>query len=200
MDLSLVAKKLGISWYTPLGNLTDFSRKYLTAWVLGHEKVKRPQWDEYFMSMAVLAATRSHDAQWQVGAVLVKDNYVLGTGYNAFPKDMPDHDIPNTRPLKYPWIIHAEVNALYNSNTADTEGATCYVNSYPCLECMKALKQKGIRNYVVTKGEYAMLKAYTDDAKATYYALCDWGKIDIREMDLSPDTFTRALAILEKTK
>ena len=172
---------------------------WLLKWMKSHVEIDRPNWDEYFMTMAILAATRSQDAQWQAGAVLVKDRKVLGTGYNSFPRGMPDKILPNTRPFKYDWVIHSEANALYNAGETSVDGATCYTNGYPCLECMKACYQKGVKNFVVTKGKATMLDSYTDQQRAVYDYLIQFGQIKIREIQITKGTLKRTLAILEKS-
>lgn len=155
-------------------------------------------WDEYFLIMAILASTRSRDAQSQVGAVLVKNKLVIGTGYNSFPKHMPDTKIPNTRPYKYPWVIHAEVNALYNTTT-DPSKSICYVTANPCLECLKALYQKDITTYVTITGAHThMCSTYTDDEKATYEHFVKWGDIKIRSITLTTQSIDIVINQIQK--
>lgn len=156
--------------------------------------VDRPDWDDYFMSMAILTASRSLDSQTQYGAVFVRDKKIIATGYNSPPKKMPDSFLPNTRPLKYPWMIHAEANALYNCDV-NTLGATCYVNGEPCNDCLKSLYQSDIRKFVILKGKCNLLKQYTEEEMAFRESLIEWGGIKIREIDLGISAFSRALVI-----
>ena len=158
----------------------------------------RPDWDGYFMTMAMLVATRSQDAQWQCGCVMVRDKKVLATGYNSFPRDMPDYKLPKTRPLKYDWMIHSEANAIYNA-TVPLHGATCYVNGHPCLECLKSCYQNGITNFVVTKGKATMMENYTDHQKNVYKDLLNYGNIQIKEIKIGTSSVERALEIIEKS-
>ena len=78
-------------------------------------------WDEYFMSMAHLSAKRSKDPNTQVGACIVnKDKRVVGLGYNGFPMGCDDELFPWQRDgqylqTKYPFVVHAELNAILNS-------------------------------------------------------------------------------------
>nr|XP_027086059.1 deoxycytidylate deaminase isoform X2 [Coffea arabica] len=88
-------------------------------------------WDDYFMAIAFLSAERSKDPNRQVGACLVSQNgIILGIGYNGFPRGCSDDMLPwskkskNGNPLetKYPYVCHAEVNAILNTNHASAAG------------------------------------------------------------------------------
>lgn len=115
--------------------------------------VRRPSWDLYFLDIAEVVARRSHDAETQVGAVIVDENKrILATGYNGFPPGANDAELPNLRPDKYPFMVHAEMNAIASSRQ-DLRGATLYVTYNPCRECAKAIMTAGIRN-VVYRIEY----------------------------------------------
>ncbi len=157
-----------------------------------------PSWDQYFMSMAIMAATRSKDVQTQFGTVLVKNKKIIGTGYNSFPRDMPDDTLPNTRPDKYPWVIHSEVNALYNV-IDDPYGAICYTNGHPCLECLKALYQNGITDYVILNQRAVMTKKYSEYESKVYRQLIEYGNINIKRITIDQSTFQKALQILQKS-
>ncbi|CAM3063977.1 dCMP deaminase family protein [Streptobacillus felis] len=109
-------------------------------------------WDEYFMGIAFLSANRSKDPVTQVGACIVKDSKIVGIGYNGFPMGSSDDEIPwgkegdflNT---KYAYVVHAELNAILNSNR-DLKGSTIYVTHFPCNECAKSIIQTGISKVV----------------------------------------------------
>ena len=77
-------------------------------------------WDEYFMGIAMLAARRSKDPNTQVGACIVsQDNIIISTGYNGMPKGCSDDEYPWDRvgeETKYPYVVHAELNAVLNAN------------------------------------------------------------------------------------
>lgn len=117
-------------------------------------------WDEYFMGIAELAAKRSKDPSTQVGACIVdKENYILSVGYNGMPIGCSDDIFPwnregDTLDTKYPFVCHAEMNAILNSKTADLEGATVYVSLFPCNECTKALIQKKVAKIVYLSDKY----------------------------------------------
>lgn len=113
----------------------------------------RPTWDSYFLDIAEAVSRRSHDAETQVGALVVDENKrVLATGYNGFPPGADDTALPNMRPDKYPFMVHAEINAIASSRQ-DLRNSTLYVTCNPCRECAKAIITAGIRS-VVYRIEY----------------------------------------------
>jgi dCMP deaminase len=109
---------------------------------------KRPNWQDYFIGLAKLASQRSHDIQTQHGCVVAdKNNRILGIGYNGFPRGMNDSVLPNTRPAKYDWMIHSEVNAV-NNCIIRPEGAIAYITGEPCNPCIMHLWQNGVGTVV----------------------------------------------------
>ena len=106
-------------------------------------------WDEYFMGIAMLAAKRSKDPSTQVGACIVSnDNIIISTGYNGMPKGCSDDEFPWDRTgeeTKYPYVVHAELNAILNANGRDLRGSRLYVALFPCNECAKAIIQSGVK-------------------------------------------------------
>lgn len=87
---------------------------------------------------------------WQVGACIVNpDRIILGIGYNGFPRGCSDDALPWAKlasdgdPLKtkYPYVCHAEMNAILNKNNSNLHGASIYVSMYPCNECAKLIIQ-----------------------------------------------------------
>ena len=115
-------------------------------------------WDEYFMGIAMLAARRSKDPNTQVGACIVsQDNIILSTGYNGMPKGCSDDEYPWEREgeaTKYPYVVHAELNAVLNANGRDLRGSRLYVALFPCNECAKAIIQAGIKVVVYDSDKY----------------------------------------------
>ncbi|CAL9091129.1 unnamed protein product [Musa acuminata var. zebrina] len=114
-------------------------------------------WDDYFMAIAFLSAQRSKDPSRQVGACLVsQDDIILGIGYNGFPRGCSDDKLPwakksiNEDPLetKYPYVVHAEVNAILNTNHASAAGQKLYVTMFPCNECAKIIIQSGVSEVI----------------------------------------------------
>ena len=115
-------------------------------------------WDEYFMGIAILAAKRSKDPSTQVGACIVsQDNIIMSTGYNGMPKGCSDDEFPWEREgeqTKYPYVVHAELNAVLNANGRDLHGSRIYVALFPCNECAKAIIQSGIKEVVYLSDKY----------------------------------------------
>jgi len=104
-------------------------------------------WDEYFMGVAQMVSMRSEDPKTKVGCVLVKNNKIIGTGYNGFPKSVDFFWYGEGIEDKAFYVVHAEANALLNT-TVSAEGAVAYVTLFPCNECAKLLIQAGIKKVV----------------------------------------------------
>ena len=112
----------------------------------------RYSWKKMFVEIAKVVAQRSADPHTQVGAVLVKNNCVIGVGYNGEPKGF-HFDFDWNSPEKYPYVIHAEMNAISNANRngVDCNGADIYLTLSPCHDCIKLLIQHGIKNVYYLK-------------------------------------------------
>lgn len=138
-------------------------------------------WDEYFMGVAMLAARRSKDPNTQVGACIVsQDNIIISTGYNGLPNGCSDDEYPWEREgkeTKYPYVVHAELNAILNANGRDLRGSRLYVALFPCNECAKAIIQAGVREVLYLSDKYANTdatiasKRMLDSAGVTYRQL-----------------------------
>ena len=115
-------------------------------------------WDEYFMGIAMLAAKRSKDPSTQVGACIVsEDNIIISTGYNGMPKGCSDDEFPWEREgedTKYPYVVHAELNAILNANGRSLKGSKLYVALFPCNECAKAIIKSGLKEVVYLSDKY----------------------------------------------
>jgi dCMP deaminase len=108
----------------------------------------RPSWHTYFLNIAEVVATRSHDAETQVGAIIVSPTHrIIATGYNGFPANCDDDLLPNLRPDKYPFVIHAEVNAIVSAKQ-DLSGCMIYVTHSPCHDCAKTIIASGIKKVI----------------------------------------------------
>jgi len=124
-------------------------------------------WEEYFMAVAQLSAHRSKDPNTQVGACIVnKNKRIIGIGYNGFPTGCSDDQLPWAREgdlldTKYPYVCHAEMNAITNAaNKPDLDGATMYVSLFPCNECAKLIVQVGIKEVVYLQDMYHNLDIF----------------------------------------
>ena len=118
-------------------------------------------WDEYFMGLAVLSAKRSKDPGTQVGACIVNTrNKVVGMGYNGLPIGCSDDQFPWVKEgdfldTKYPYVCHAELNAILNNVGIDLNGCKLYSTLFPCNECAKAIIQSGIKEVVYLSDKYS---------------------------------------------
>jgi dCMP deaminase len=147
--------------------------------------MSRPKWTDYFLGLAKVVSQRSHDIQTQHGCVITdKNNRILGQGYNGFPRGLDDKLLPNTRPEKYPWMIHAERNALSNC-TIRPENGIAYVTGQCCNDCIMALWQEGIKKVVMTKNHGTHL--FDDEAQKRFDTFVKMSGIEILyvEPDLS---------------
>ncbi len=130
-------------------------------------------WDEYFMGVALLSAKRSKDPNTQVGACIVNaKNKIVGAGYNGLPIGCDDDEFPWEKQgdflqTKYPYICHAELNAILNNIGMDLSGCKIYTALFPCNECSKAIIQSGITEVIYLSDKYEG----TDTAKASKHML-----------------------------
>ena len=109
-------------------------------------KDSRLNWDEYFITIALLASKRSTCSRLNVGCVIVENNRILATGYNGFLPGAPH--ISRVVNNHEQFTVHAEQNALCDAakRGVSLDGATAYVTHYPCLNCLKLLIASGIKN------------------------------------------------------
>ncbi|MFA5543247.1 MAG: dCMP deaminase family protein [Bacilli bacterium] len=116
-------------------------------------------WDKYFMGVAILSSMRSKDPNTQVGACIVNEKKrIVGIGYNGFPHGCDDDVFPwenndNYLDSKYPYVVHAEPNAILNA-TCPLDDCTLYVTLFPCNECSKLIIQSGIKEIVYLSDKY----------------------------------------------
>jgi dCMP deaminase len=111
-------------------------------------------WNLRFMDLAKQVSTWSKDPSKKIGAVVVgSKRQILSTGYNGFPRGIEDTDERlNDRDLKYKYVVHAEMNAIYNATYTGTslDGASMYVYGLPiCHECAKGIIQVGIKEVFI---------------------------------------------------
>ena len=122
---------------------------------------QRPSWDEYFMEMAELARKRSTCLRRHVGAVIVKDNRVIATGYNGVPKGIrhceetgclrQQLNVPSGKMHELCRGLHAEQNAIIQAACmgSSIEGGTLYCTTQPCVICTKMIINAGIKRVVI---------------------------------------------------
>jgi len=125
------------------------------------EKTKRIPWDEYWMNIVNDVAERSTCLRRQIGALVVKNNVIISTGYNGAPRGFPhcldvgcrrdELNIASGERHEECVGVHAEQNALLKAGR-DAEGATLYVNAFPCKICAKLIINAGIKRVVMSGG------------------------------------------------
>lgn len=112
------------------------------------------------MALALLSGQRSKDPSTQVGACVVNAQHkVVGVGYNGFPWGCSDDILPWDREgayldTKYPYVCHAELNAVLNAISHDLSGCRIYVALFPCNECTKVIVQSGIKEIIYLSDKY----------------------------------------------
>lgn len=122
----------------------------------------RPSWAETFMRVAEIVALRSTCLRRKVGAVLVRDNRIIATGYNGAPKGLAHcaeagcmrQNAPSGRELTSCRAVHAEENCVIQAAVfgVSTVGAELYVTCHPCVHCAKTLVNAGVRAVFCREG------------------------------------------------
>lgn len=141
-------------------------------------------WDEYFMGVAVLSSMRSKDPNTKVGACIVNNKKrIVGIGYNGLPVGCSDDEFPWERQggfldTKYPYVVHAEPNAILNSTTS-LENASIYVTLFPCHECAKLIIQSGIKEIVYLDDKYEGTDSDLASKKMLQSAGVTWRKVNL---------------------
>lgn len=141
----------------------------------------RPSWQKTFIEVAKVIAKRSKDPRTKVGAVLVKNNCIIATGYNGDPRNFKYNFNWNTEE-KYDYVIHAEQNAIYNSiyigSSNSIKDSEIYLTLSPCNKCMLMLVQAGIKKvyYLNKYKDFELTKKIANNA--------DIELIELKEEDL----------------
>ena len=106
------------------------------------------KWDNRWLEIAQVISTWSKDPSTKIAAIAVKDKRLVSTGYNGFPRGIQDYDDRwNNREEKYKYVVHAEMNCIYNANyhNQSLKGSTMYIVGLPvCHECAKGIIQAGV--------------------------------------------------------
>ena len=162
----------------------------------------RPTWDEYFIMLAKLAATRSTCLAFPVGAVIVKNKQVLATGYNGSPSGsahctaqgfcypgLSSCDASKAMPSR---AVHAEANAIAQAakHGISTEGASIYVTLEPCLSCLKLIISAGIREVFYETAFNSGNNAIVRDS------FIDEGLVTFKQIQLSEEIAKKAALFL----
>jgi dCMP deaminase len=122
------------------------------------DKNSRPDWDTYWMNVVKEIGKRSTCLRRNIGAVVVKDNYIVSTGFNGAPRDLPHCSeigcirdklkIPSGTKHEICRGVHAEQNAIIRGDPLRMDNATIYVNAKPCIICAKMIINAGIKKVV----------------------------------------------------
>ena len=148
-------------------------------------------WDEYFMGISLMSAMRSKDGSTQVGACIVsEENKILSVGYNGMPTGCNDDEMPWEREgkfleTKYPFVCHAELNAILNRSTGSLKNAKIYVSLFPCNECAKAIIQSHIKEVIYLDDKYHDSVSATASRKLFDLAGIKYRKYEGRRPSLS---------------
>ena len=112
------------------------------------ESNERLGWDEYFMSIALLASCRSPCERLHVGSVIVKENRLISMGYNGYISGAPH--ISRVQENHEQSIIHSEINAITDcaKRGASLNGGKIYVTHYPCINCFRSIAASNIKEIV----------------------------------------------------
>ncbi len=135
------------------------------------------------MGVAYLSSLRSKDDSSQVGACIVNQkNRIVGIGYNGLPIGCNDDDFPWEREgdflnTKYPYVVHAEPNAILNA-TVPLEGSKIYVTLFPCNECSKLIIQSGIKEIIFLSDKYLGTETDIAAKKMLNAALVTYRKLE----------------------
>ena len=133
---------------------------------------KVSNWDKKYIRLAREISSWSKDPSKQIGAVAIGEKgQVLAQGYNGFPRAIEDTDDRlNHRQTKYKYVVHAEMNCIYNAtyNGVSLNGSTMYIYGLPvCSECAKGLIQVGIKRVVSTPITDATPETWVESTKLT---------------------------------
>ncbi len=111
-------------------------------------QTERLDWDQYFMSIAVLASGRSPCKRLQVGSVIVKDNRLISMGYNGFLSGAPHVSIVKDNHEQA--IVHSEINAITDcaKRGVQVSNASIYITHFPCLNCFRTIASSNIKEIV----------------------------------------------------
>lgn len=136
----------------------------------------RIDWDDYFMSIALLASQRSPCKRLNVGSVIVKDGRLISMGYNGFIPGAPH--ISRVKDNHEQSIIHSEINAITDCAKRGTSlsGAKIYITHYPCINCFRSIAASNIK-------EIVYLNDYNNDEIVAQLAADS--SVDIRRLPTS---------------
>jgi len=141
------------------------------------------KWTPRHFDTAKHISTWSKDPSKKIGAVAVgKNQNILATGYNGFPRGIKDDDRLNDRETKYKYVVHGEMNCIYNAclSGISLDGASLYVYGLPvCSECCKGIIQVGIK-YVFAKVPQDLPEHWKESTKLAKAMLKEAGVVYVQ--------------------
>jgi len=160
--------------------------------------MNRPSWLETYLSIAFIVAQRSHDVETQCGCVITdKNNIILGTGYNGFCKGLLDNDLPTTRPAKYPYMRHSEINCLDNCSKRPEDGSIAYITTVPCFNCLQALWQNNVWEIYYTNLYTPKCVNPADEAVRKDFIRRTGFKLELIPIDYTPSLIEKTLSKIQ---
>ena len=144
---------------------------------------ERISWEELFLGIAYYTAMRSIDESSQIGCVITDNcNRFLTSGYNSGPAGINDLKIPQTRPEKYEWFVHAEEAAICNAAKKGIciDNSIMYVTALPCPRCMRKIINSGIKTVYYINGEY---KSKNEELMKITFKMSKESKVQLIELD-----------------
>ena len=142
------------------------------------------------MGKAFFSVMKSKDPSTQVGACIIdEDKKIIGIGYNGFPQGSSDDEMPWDREgdfleTKYPYVVHAELNAILNS-IKSFKNCTIYVTHFPCNECAKAIVQAGIKKVVYFSDKHKSLDSTKASRKILENAQVEMVHLEVENEEIS---------------
>jgi dCMP deaminase len=155
------------------------------------DQFDRPFFDLWFMTQCFLVAQRSLDPASKCGTVIVDEsNSILAVGYNSPPRGCVDEIVPLTRPEKYSWMAHGEINAITNAARTGVclNGSTFYVTGPPCVVCFRSILNSGAKRLVYGPN-HTKCVADSDDEIVKRRMVEDPVKYGLKKRDFQIDYF-----------
>lgn len=155
---------------------------------------KRIKWDEFWFLQAIIYSTRGTCDRLKTACIIVKNNRLMGAGYNGAPTKLPHcddvgHLIINNHCER---TLHAEENAIINTERQNLKNATAYILGTPCLRCTRLLINSGIKKiYHLGTYQNSLGKEYIKEMTRK-------SKVELKEFKLNPSNLIKkALNTLE---
>lgn len=160
------------------------------------QKNKRIKWDEFWFLQAIIYSTRGTCNRLKTACIIVKNNRLVGAGYNGAPSQLPHcdsvgHLIINNHCER---TLHAEENAIINTERINLKGATAYILGTPCLRCTRLLINSGIKKI------YHLGKYHNSLGKEYIKEMTQKSKVELKEFKIKPENLIKkALDTLKQT-